>query len=733
MSHGKTHHHLGDSGASQSSNNKSELSAHNHSSHNPTFRALHSEATGSLSGPSSDHHVARHISSSHHDRISHSIPAVKGAESVQISAKSEKASSAKSDSTIHVPKLSIISEAQSKPLAAFALNKLVPPHLLDASEKSSEKTVQRTSQGEANAGDLFQARSQEQKQDQTKADQTKDLKITPLIGNFDLNKKIADMVQAGSIVDRSSMVSDNSEKAKLAPGEVPSIKVAYASADADGKESTRPDFLIKKDGSVEMYSNPQVTGQKEIVVQFERDGENFALTDAQKAAGGKFYTYLQAQLKAQFPQAASDAFKVEDSQGLLRDTDLPPEVKKNLAEKPQINPSSGLPENAGPTIQDTNRISRGGSSSRVPRGDIDNMTPPAQRLANESERVAAMKDTVASYVTRGEKKPYDYVAKRGDRGWGVGRYGMTYNQVSRWLEGLSDEQIEELIKQGKLSPAQAKNLKKMRDSIKHSKETGNENDLDPFLKKMKDGSGTEEEMRAGVQEMLPDKVQELAATDTIARISKELRPEAQAAGEDGVDPGQVALSFVLGRNVTRDEYNKNPDYKQFVDSARQAYRMQEQARIQGGAIINVENMSQVADALNKMVGMQFWREAAGPTEYGNKGCAIAVTRALQRMGVQIGMHLDVTGTAVDMRRRGWQEVSLAQAMRSGQLYVPVNKETGSHIGIGIGNQVWENSSGQRQFVTRNINNSSLRNSGRAFIVPIQVADKSSSDSSNRVG
>ena len=714
MSHDKTHHSLGDSGTSRGSNNKSELSDRSSRENSSTFHALHHEATGSLAGPSR-HESTQHsaaVSGANTDGHSLSKPAsAKGADSAQTSAHSSKSAdehalfrSAKISHGFelnNIPKLAI-TDGQSRQ-GASDLSKMVPSHLMLSAERPS---VQRTAGTDNGANNLFKAKD---------GPDAGDLKVTPLVAQFDANKKIAEMINSGTIVDRTSAATDQSEKARLAPGEVPSIKISYADQGANQK----PDFLIKKDGSVEMFNNPQQTGQKEIVVQFERDGQNFALTDAQKSAGANFYTYLQAQLKAQFPQAAPEAFKVDDSQGLMRSADLPPEVKQNMDRKPEVNPSSGLPENAGPTIRDTNRISRGGSHSDVPRSDVDAMTPPAKRIANEAERMAAMKDTVASYTTRGESKPYDHVSKRGERGWGVGRYGMTYGQMENWLSGLSDEQIAELIKQGKLTPDAAKNLKKMRDSMK----TGNPADLHPFLKQMKEGTGTAAEMQAGVKEFLPDKVQELAASDQISKISNELSADALKRGEQpSVDPGQVALSFVLGRTVSKGEYENNPDYKQFVESARQAYRLQEQAREQGGAIINVENMSQVSDALNKMVGMQFWREAAGATEYGNKGCAIAVTRSLQRMGVEIGMHLDVTGTMQEMRRRGWKEVSVAEAMRSGQLFVPVNKETGSHIGLGIGNQVWENSSGQRQFVTRNMSQSTLRNSGRAFIVPIQAAD-----------
>ncbi|MBX9568777.1 MAG: hypothetical protein K2X77_07770 [Candidatus Obscuribacterales bacterium] len=522
------------------------------------------------------------------------------------------------------------------------------------------------------------------------------------------------------IIDKTA-AGDQLPKEKLQPGESPTIKVALSNP--EDTEAPKPDFLVKKDGTVEMFSNPKQTGQKEIVIQYERNGDSTQLTDQQKAAGGALYTYLDAQLKQGNPQLQT---KIDDSQGLLRDSQLPEDVKKNLenpeqkSPETQINPASGLPEKAGRTMQDTRRITDGPSTgSNVPRSDIDNMTPPVKRIPDEAQRMQAMKDTIASYTSRGEQKPYDYVSKRGDRGWGVGRYGMTYDQLNNWMSGLTDDQIAELIKQGKLTPDQAKNLKKMRDSIKAAQASGNDKDLDPFLQKMKNGEGTEDEMKQMVSQMLPDKVQELAASHTISKIAMDQSNGVKPGETGNADPGRVALSFVLGRNVSKEEAEGNADYRRFVESARQAYRMQENARNGSGPVVYVENMRQAAESLNKMVGEQFWREAAGATEYGNKGCAIAVTRALQRMGVEINTNLAVTNTMQDMRRRGWREVSMNEAIASGQLYVPVNKETGSHIGIGLGRQIWENSSGQRQFVTRDVGGSSLRHSGRAFIVPIQ--------------
>ena len=720
MSH-VTHHHLGDSGTAHASHHGShELSVSHHVS--STSHALHHEATVSLSSPHSASGVhldktgvAKPVAAKTAETVhisSKDVPAAKTGAPAHVAARTDKVSNHAAQNFI--PALAIVSDALTKQAKAISTKAADSPVVqrVDATVKDTSKS-------------LFASPLTAQKTDSSIL--FHDSKAIPpaSIVRADAVNPVANIFFPSAIADRISQPLEPTDRAKPAVNELPTIKVNLQNP---GDQKTTPNFIVKTDGTVEMLRNPQNPGQKEIVIQFQRNGDNVGLTEAQKQAGGDLYTRLQEQLKAQYPHSDQNALRIEDSQGLLRDSKLPPEVKRSIErqqEKADVSQGSGLPEHSSRTMQDTRRISQGGRHAHVPRSDVDEMTPPVKRIPNEADRMQAMKDTVASYVTRGEQHPYDYVAKRGEHGWGVGRYGMTYHQVGNWLSGLSDDQIAELIKEGKLSPEQAAGLKKMRDSIKHSQETGDENDLHPFLKALKNGEGTEEQIRQGVKQFLPDKVQELAASDQISKITGQLAKDALAKGETAsVNPGQVALSFVLGRTVSKEEYQGNPEYKNFVQSANQAYRLQEQARVQGGPIINVENMSQVSGALNQMVGQQFWREAAGATEYGNKGCAIAVTRMLQHMGVQIGAHLDVNGTAQEMRQRGWQEVSLAQAVRSGQLYVAVNKETGSHVGLGMGSQVWENSSGQRQVVTRNIGSSTLRNSGRAFIVPVKAANGS---------
>lgn len=548
--------------------------------------------------------------------------------------------------------------------------------------------------------------------------------------SFESNKSIPELAYNGAIVDRTSMrvesaaMKPQDKAATLGAAEVPTVHVALQNP--AGQAAVKPDFLIKKDGKIEMFNDALKTGQKNIVVQFERSGNQVGISDAQKDVGAKFYIHLQDQLKAKYPQAQPEAFKTDDAQGVLRDTKLPPELKNNLEQQEQKKDSpqgSGLPDHAAPTMQDTRRITEGGKISIVPRHEVNDMTPAVQHLPGEAERVQAMKDTMASYVTRGEKEPYSYVSKHDDgRGWGIGRYGLTYNQMKNWLSGLSEGQTGELIKEGKLSPDQAQNLEKMRDSIHKADASGNDNDLDPALRAMKNGTGSADDMRNAVRHFFPDKVQELAASDQIARTTCELARDAIARGLDpAINPGQVALSMVLGRTIGKEEYMSTPAYKNFVESATQGYRLQEQSRIQNGDSLNIENMSQVSNKLNHMVGQQFWREAAAVTEYGNLGCAIAVTRMLQHMGVNIGAHLDVNGTENDMRRRHWREVSIEQAMRSGQLFVAI--EPGQHTGLGMRSQVWENSSSRARVVTGNMYNSGLINSARAYIVPLHLQEQ----------
>jgi hypothetical protein len=128
-------------------------------------------------------------------------------------------------------------------------------------------------------------------------------------------------------------------------------------------------------------------------------------------------------------------------------------------------------------------------------------------------------------------------------------------------------------------------------------------------------------------------------------------------------------------------------------------------------------------ALDGMVGSEFWRQAPVATENGNKGCAIAVTKSLQAMGVhQVKTDLTVTGTANQMRKMGWKQVSVQEAMDSGELFVAVNKETESHIGLGKGNRVWENDSYSGKFATATMAESTLQFSGRAYIVPVVVRE-----------
>jgi len=746
-----THHH----GDSTLHHHKHEARIEHNHEHSSAHHALHHEAVVALSSP--PHHAAS-------DKPAHQP--VHTAESVHLKAQDTKPATHIADAKDHAPAKAaaaakhetltiadthpaaakaVASDGKHLPLAkdatvasltldglhngkadkaasAKSLDSLVPAHLaVDAAAKSQEKpSVQRTA-GAADAGaNLFATPADKHTASDAKAVDTKAV-TAPAANGFDAHKSLAELTHAGVIVDKTPAKPEASDRPQAAPGEVPAIKVSLQ-APAD-KQEAKPDFVVKKDGTVEMLNNPQVNHPKEIVIQYERSGDQVGLTDAQKAAGGNLFTYLDSQLKGQFPQAKAEDFKVQDAQGLLRDSKLPAEVEKNIASQQQSHDapqSSGLPERAAPTMQDTRRITDGGRHSSVPRSEINDMTPPVQRIPNEAERVQSLKDTIASYVTRGEQHPYDYAAKRGERGWGIGRYGMTYNQVHDWLSGMTDAQIQELIKEGKLTPDQAKNLEKMRDSMQHADQSGSDNDLDPFLKAMKNGEGTEADIRKGVQQFLPDKVQELAASDQIGKINGQLAKDAIQRGEQpSVNPGQVSLSFVLGHTVNKAEYESNPEYKNFVDSANQAYQMQQSSRDQSGQVIHVENMSQVSDALNHEVGQQFWREAASATEYGNLGCAISATKMLQHLGVQIGTHLDVDGSATDMRHRGWQEVSLAQAERSGQLYVAVLKEGGSHIGLGLGTQVWENSSAKRQVVSRDISGSTLRHAGRAFIVPIQ--------------
>jgi len=542
----------------------------------------------------------------------------------------------------------------------------------------------------------------------TRGDTYKDAAVTPTRAPLDATKTVADMTKAGAIKDNTANV-EPVERPKASDGTAPTIKVQFSDITAANK--TQPDFVVKQDGSIQMNNNPEKSGQKDIVIEVERQNGQLMPSETQQKAIDDLYKFLDARVKADNPEAAKAGVKIDDPQDLVsKETEQA--AKAQSSDLPRQSPADLGPA-AEEQTQRMNRF-RGSGNGQMSRQEANDYFPErtVPRQKNENDNIAAMKDTVAGFTSKGAERPYEHVVHRGDRGWGVGRYGMTYDNFANWLSNLDIDGLEELERQGKVPKGTAAKMKAMKASVAKAKESGKDSDLDPFLQKMKAGDQNNPLTAKEINDNFGKEVQELAATHQIGRFTEEMGREKQS-----VSPGELALAFMTGKAPTAEDLAK-PENKRFVEAANQSYQIAlGRYETPGDGPVKFADASNMSQAMQNAVGKQLWRGYDGATEQGNLGCAITVSRILRAGGIEVGDQLSVNGLAAKMREMGAQKVSLEEAMRSGEHYVIIKKQGGSHTGIGLGRTVVENSSGQRRTVERDISQSSLRSGSYAFILP----------------
>lgn len=530
------------------------------------------------------------------------------------------------------------------------------------------------------------------------------------IPSLDANSSPEQLAKAGVIKDKTKEGLPVTRE-RAAAGDTPQLTVRFS--DSKGVDAkNKPDFVVDRDGKINMLNDPEKNPHKTLVVELQRNNGQLKPTDVQQKALDELYKYLDARIKNTHPDAATNGVTVDDPAALL-----PKDLEQQLNAK-SANPDTEPDSSYKKQMEDMERF-RGTHRGEMSRREADNYFPersvPLQD--NETQRIAAMKDVVGGFVSRGDAKPYEHIAHRGDRGWGVGRYGLTYDMVSDWAKKIDLKELQKQEEAGKVPKGTVQRMRRWQESIARYEQSHNEDDLDPFLKKLKAGNKEDPITADEINENFGKELQEMAATHQTARFSQEL-----AARNNGkVDPGELALAMRLGHVPTAEEL-QDVGNKRFVEAARQAYDIANNRYEWKGDFVPFADTSTLTRAMLDSVGQALWADYAGATQGGNLGCAITVCRMLQKGGVKIGDHLDVNGVAGAMARMGAQRVSLDQAILSGRPYVIIKKVGGSHTGMGVGRTVVENSSGARRVVQRDIGSSSLRSGSYAYIVPTKNGD-----------
>lgn len=505
-------------------------------------------------------------------------------------------------------------------------------------------------------------------------------------GSLDLDKSLRDVVADNLILNRiptDGRGLDTRAESFLGCSGA-GIKVQFQNHDVGSAEEP-PDFIVRKDGTVELLSQSVLEGKATIVVQVEREFGRLKPADAQEAALDELTRYLSGRLRAEHPELAKQV-RLDDPQRLISD-----DTRKDFA--PPLPELEYLPEPTRRQIEDLSRF-RGGGGGSMPRRDADEYFPrrDVPREANESERLAAMKDVVAGFAGRDDKNPYEQVQKR-ERGMAIGRYGFTYNMFADWLGSLDLEAMEELERKGKLPKGTCSRLRKMKDSVYANKKDPAAK-LDPFLDKLRDARSPSEFTAGELKQNFPKEVQELAASATIGKLAL------QTLNTDGsIDTGKIALAMHLGRLPDQSDLVR-PEYRAMMETARQSYQIAERRQMSpdsSGPIDWTDVNGRTLASARNAVGHVMWRDFASVVEGGRLGCAASVSEVLEQTGIRGIKSALVTDFASQAMRRGYERLPLSQG-RPGDIVYGVEPGGGggggsAHIGvIGAGGAVYHNRS-----------------------------------------
>lgn len=357
---------------------------------------------------------------------------------------------------------------------------------------------------------------------------------------FDVSRSPKDLARDGKIKEVPQSQEGALEFPNLTDKSAPKISVELQDVT---KPQEKPNFVIKKDGTVEMHGDPEALNTKDIKVVIEREPGQLGPTDAQKASSDELVQYLSARLKGQNEEIKRNGVEVADSNNVLS-----PEARQAAgARAPAEN--SGMSPETQQSVGNMNRY-KGNGGGEAPISSTNDYFPPRDvpRQVNESDRQAAIKEAVAGLVNPDKAAPYETVRKSPQGDVRAGRYGFSGKQISNWLDSLGDPldqaTIDKLIKEGKLpkgfTVASVAKLKAMGDKMQ------------------KGEAPSKEEMG-----MLPKDMQEKMATDMVESYK----------GKVGDNPGDIAAAMLSGKpagELTAEDMS-SPQAAQLKDAGQRLY------------------------------------------------------------------------------------------------------------------------------------------------------------------
>lgn len=498
--------------------------------------------------------------------------------------------------------------------------------------------------------------------------------------------------------DIRPVVTDRVREVEQRNQPIEKVKVVYADQSSDPtRRVNKPDFIVKKDGTVQVVSDPEKNNGREVVVQLERDqGQITGPTEVQRKSTDDLVGYLSDRLMRPNADGTKNGV-IEDQQGLVSEG-----LKARLRTQPV--PEARLPQPGRHQVESMRRFSGGGHGTMSPEQADSYFTPrdqaPARRL-DEPKQQYSVKEAVAGMLSYGEAQPYEAVRNTGDRGLAVGRYQLTYDLVMQWLTDLmgdppDEAKLDEAVRKGKISPRMAARLRSPQ--------------FRQFLEKLKTSqlpSSTE------IKENLPKELQEQIGGDLVNKFSSHCRDR-----QGQVEAGKVALAMATGRVPSEADLSK-PENQAYVDAGRRLADISDARTENPGQPLEWQEVNQrLLIVAKQSVGRAMWNSSRynlATLEYGNLGCAASVSEVMRAAGIDGKM-----GTAGSILleekiiKAGGYRVTDPQP---GDIVFgrrPPGGHSKGHVGIvGEDGKVYHNSSGKRYWVEADL--TTVFNRKRGFI------------------
>ncbi|MBN9396138.1 MAG: hypothetical protein J0H83_12900 [Candidatus Melainabacteria bacterium] len=481
---------------------------------------------------------------------------------------------------------------------------------------------------------------------------------------------LASLAESGVITDNRAN-SPAIEGRPITSYEKPGIEVAFA--DSLAQKGKNPDLIVKADGQVVMLNDVEKNSTGQITIGLERAQGAINPTDAQNQSVSELYKYLDARLKAQNPALAEQGIDLKNDQNLVPQ-DAVKAAQTRAQQQAREQADSEDPGGAATRgqVNNMNRFS-GNGGGRMSRGEVEDMFPNRNfdQRKGKADGVEVMKDVLTNL--NGSKGDYDSVSYRKGKGWTVGPYGMSGDQMSAYIMGVDLNDLAEKEAKGLVPPGTTERMRKMQEQLKKG-------ETPDIIKKMKEGDKDHPPDKKEVNQAFGKEVQELAATDLINKYAKDMGKEGQE-----VDPSKIALAMHLGRTPNAEDL-KSSDNQDYMKAAGNAWQIAAAASLNGadGVDWSAKNGS-ILSAAQDAQGHRMWTRFAGSVQGGRLGCAASVSEVLLNAGVKVNPVAGAHALQAQLRERGWQVLPLDQAKPGDVIYGgkanAANGGGNAHIGI----------------------------------------------------